>query len=236
MKRPFPFTVAIAVDAEQFTGGGPNSARPSGPGSRFIPWSRGSPSAAPRPWLAACVSAPFAVRFPLGTTLSETTTVPPPRPGRSHLVSAVGVGLIDPGGRDLSEDELRLNEEYGASFHRKLENHSALIQFRGDTSARDSLLGLADLPEGTPRPDALVYIGGRPDGIPSQDDVPRPPRAPDYQEFVEEFEQASREGPDFLVGCGGFSRALYGETTGIDERLSKRNSLSLADNWVWARA
>ena len=143
------------------------------------------------------------------------------------------LGLVDPRDRDLSEEEVHLNSVYAERFRATLECHSRLVLLHGERAAYDSLLGLADVPEGEPKPDAIVYIGGRPDEILSRDESPGGSRGSDYRAFVQEFEWASGEGPVFLVGaCGGFARQLYAveSQSHIDRRLSDRNRLDPVEN------
>ncbi len=139
--------------------------------------------------------------------------------------------LIDRGDGNLSEEERRLNGEYGNWHLNQLESHSIPIRLEHEKSARDSLLGLADLPESVPPNDAIVYVGGRPDEISAGGEVPFDMRTRSYREFVEEFEEARRQSPVFLVGaCGGFSRSLYLDRPDMDQALSERNQLHPTDN------
>jgi hypothetical protein len=239
MKRSSRFTVAIAgATPAQLPSGGP------GPGDVPV-WtgievhalvSRLAERILDRGWrLAYPLRSPFAtVMEPLCRRRQPFR--PPDDPAALVWFRPSELQLFDASDRNPQkegeiEEEAKQNAEYQASFYGRLEGHSLLVEIEGEDSARDSLFGLADLSGAAPRPDAFVYIGGRPDEIPAWDDISGDAWGHDYEQFVEEFRQAIREGPVFLVGaCGGFARVFHGEMPHIDETLSERNRLDPVDN------
>ena len=126
--------------------------------------------------------------------------------------------LIDRGDGNLSEEERRLNGEYGNWHLNQLESHSIPIRLEHEKSARDSLLGLADLPESVPPNDAIVYVGGRPDEISAGGEVPFDMRTRSYREFVEEFEERAGK---VLFFSWGRAAVSHGHSTLIDQTWIK---------------
>ncbi len=139
--------------------------------------------------------------------------------------------LIDSGDQALSVEEIEQNTIYAEENRAQLEKYSITIHLNSRDSARDSLLGLADLPPGGPPCDAIVYIGGRPDEISAGGEVARDIGMRRFDEFIREFNDARGQRPVFLVGaCGGFSRSVYREYEHIDDFLGDSNRLAGIDN------